>query len=76
MNNVFPSQAFIDRVSPYTDKIYVTTIYDESADGSFRPLNGNIVVSSNGGEVNVTCSASSLILKETEWFAQNRKWNG
>lgn len=76
MNNVFPSQAFIDRVSPYTDKIYVTTLYSETAENNYEPLNGNIIVSSDGGEVKVACSASSLILKETEWFQQNRKWNG
>lgn len=76
MNNVFPSQAFIDRVSPYTDNIYVTTLYSATAKDGFEPLNGNIVVSSNGGEVKVTCSASDLILKETVWFRENRQWNG
>ena len=73
--NIFPSQAFIDRVAPYTDKIYVTTIYDAAAEEKFAPMNGNIVVTSTGGQVNVTGSNHNTILKETAWFKENRTWN-
>lgn len=71
--NDFPSQAFVDRVAPYTDKIYVTTITSENAE-KFEPMNGNIVVSSNGGEVSVNCSNNNVIFKDTEWFKANRTW--
>ena len=70
--NDFPSQAFVDRVAPYTDKIYVTTITDGN-DG-FMSYNGNIVVSSNGGDVTVNCSNNNTIFKDTQWFADNRTW--
>ena len=70
--NDFPSQAFVDRVAPYTDKIYVTTITD--GNGGYQSYNGNIVVSSNGGEVRVRCSNNDTIFKETQWFKDNRTW--
>ena len=70
--NVFPSQAFVDRVSVYTDKIYVTTIISDKAEGGFEPMNGNIVVSSNGGDVKVNCSDNNTLFKDTDWFKKNR----
>lgn len=69
--NMFPSQAFVDRVAPYTDKVYVTTIISEN-DKGYESLNGNIVVSSNGGEVSVACSNNTTLFKDTEWFKGNR----
>lgn len=69
----FPSQAFCDNVTKYTDKIYVTTMYSETAEGNFASMNGNIVVSSNGGEVTVRCSASNLPFTESEWYKTYRK---
>ena len=70
--NQFPSQAFIDRIAPYTDKVYVTTMI--SSDGSKGvSMNGNIVVSCpDGKNVMVTGTNNSLILKDTEWFKANR----
>ena len=70
----FPTQDFIDRVGIYTDKIYVTTL--NTTGREFMSMNGDIVVSSNGGEVNVTCSNNDVILKETTWFKENRTWSG
>ncbi|MBQ9117803.1 MAG: MBL fold metallo-hydrolase [Clostridia bacterium] len=70
--NDFPSQAFVDNVAPYTDKIYVTTITDGN-DG-FMSYNGTITVSSNGSEVTVNCSNNNTIFKETDWFKANRTW--
>lgn len=75
VENMFPSQAFVDRVAPYTDKIYVTTIVSDN-DKGYESMNGNIVVSSDGGEVRVTCSNNDIIFKDTEWFKKNRTWNG
>ena len=71
--NVFPTQAFCDRVTKYTKLIYVTTMYSETAEGNFESLNGNIVVSSNGGEVKVTCSGSSEPFTESEWYKTYRQ---
>ncbi len=73
--NIFPSQAFVDRVAPYTDKIYVTTLYDAAAEDKFTPMNGNIVVTSTGGVVSVNCSNNNTVFKETAWFKENRTWN-
>lgn len=70
--NQFPTQAFIDRIAPYTDKVYVTTLCVDYDDGVFTSMNGNIVVRSVKGEVSVSCSASNTILKDSEWFASNR----
>lgn len=71
--NMFPAQDFISRVSKYTDKVYVTTIVSDNASG-FDSFNGNIVVLSTSETVNVVCTKSDIILKESEWFKENRVW--
>ncbi len=71
--NMFPSQAFVDRVAKYTDKVYVTTIVADTEAG-FTSMNGNIVVTSDGGEVNVQGSNNNTVFKETAWFKENRVW--
>ena len=69
--NMFPSQAFVDRIAPYTSQVYVTTIVSENEDG-FESMNGNIVVLTNDGEVSVRCSNNATIFKDTEWFKEKR----
>ena len=53
--NTFPSQAYVDRISLYTDKVfvpvYIKTKYDSSKkkyvnDGEYVELNGNVIVRS------------------------------
>lgn len=79
--NVFPTQAFIDRIGLYTDNIYVTIQWDEETNG-YKPMNGNIVFYYGKSEeeseksLKLWCSNNTTILKETEWFKANRKWNG
>jgi beta-lactamase superfamily II metal-dependent hydrolase len=68
--NMFPSQAFVDRVAPYTDKIYVTTMVTD--DGGYQSMNGNIIVTSDGTEVSVACSNNDILFKDTDWFKKNR----
>ena len=69
--NMFPTQAFVDNVAPYTDKVYVTTMV--TADGKgYQSMNGNIVVTSSGGEVSVSCSNNDTLFKDAEWFKANR----
>ena len=68
---VFPSQDFVDRVAPYTDKVYVTTIVSENDDG-YESMNGNIVVVSDGETLEVRCSNNDTLFKDTDWFKENR----
>lgn len=73
VDKMFPSQAFISRVSKYTDKIYVTSIVADNDEG-FTSLNGNINIISNGNGIEVLCSNNNTIFKDTVWFKENRKW--
>ena len=70
--NQFPTQHFIDRVAPYTDKVYVTTLCLDYEKDKFTSMNGNIVVTSNADGVNVKCSNDNKPLKDTDWFEENR----
>ena len=77
--NTFPTQQTINNIAPYTDKVYVTSVIDvEYVNGEYNnvgnaySLNGNIVVISNAGEISVQCSNNNTILKDTQWFKDNR----
>ncbi len=79
--NTFPTQAFINRVAKHTDKVYVTSYIDVvwneqkqkyENSGEVKSLNGTIRVTSDSQSVNVNCTASNTILKDTEWFKNNR----
>lgn len=81
-DNTFPTQAFIDRISKHTDKVYLPIMIDlvfneeknkyQNAE-KYVLMNGNIVVSSDGQTgVTVTCSNNNTILKDTDWFKNNR----
>ena len=76
-NNQFPTQAFIDRVAVWTDKIYVTTLAVDNNKG-YESMNGNIVVTSLNGVVSVNCTNNNTLFKDTAWFKANRtlpaKW--
>ncbi len=63
----FPTQTFIDRISKYTDLVYVTTCYNDDEE-TYESLNGNIVVSSDGASIGVNCSNTNSVLKDTDWF--------
>lgn len=68
----FPTQPFIDRVAPYTDKVYVTTLMIDYSKNVFGPLNGNVVFTVKEGEITITCSGDERVLKDTEWFKEYR----
>ena len=70
--NQFPTQQFIDRVAPYTDKIYVTTLCIDYSKDQYTSMNGNILVSIKNGKVTVEGSNSNKILKEWDWFKEHR----
>ena len=68
----FPSQSFIDRVAPYTMNVYVTTLSTSNEEKTFSSMNGNILFSSNGASYSVACSNNNTLLKDTDWFKNNR----
>lgn len=79
LENTFPTQLFINRISKWTDKVYVTTVgtiaKDDSGkwkDVSYTSLNGIVVVKVNNGSLNVECSNNNTVLKDTNWFKNNR----
>lgn len=73
--NQFPTQTFIDRIAPYTKAVYVTTLSVDYKKGQFQSFNGNIIVSANKVDksVSVACANNTTVLKDTEWFKNNRK---
>ncbi len=70
--NQFPTQAFIDRIAPYTDKVYVTTMCVDYNAGKIQSMNGNIRVTSSADSVKVRGSSNNKVLKDTEWFKSAR----
>ena len=73
-DNTFPAQAAINRIGKYTDKVYVTTVVADD-DKGYKSLNGNITFRCvSGTDYVVTGSNNSVILKETDWFKNNRTW--
>lgn len=71
--NQFPSQAFINRISKHTDKVYVTSLCIDYDAGEFTSFNGNVVITSNKRGVEVNCSGSNQVLKDSEWFKEFRE---
>lgn len=69
--NMFPSQAFVDNVAPYTDKVYVTTVVDDS-DKGYTSMNGSITVTSDTNGILVKGSNNDTLFKDTDWFKANR----
>lgn len=71
IKNQFPTQDFINRISKYTDKVYVTSVGKddiiEDREGIID-MNGDVVVISGESEVKVSCSENDTLLKDTEWF--------
>lgn len=80
--NTFPTQEALDRMSKHTQNIYVTTLgilgteKDEYATAGFTSMNGNIIFYTENGKLKLYCSNNDTVLKDTEWFAENRVWNG
>ncbi len=69
--NQFPTQQFIDRISLYTDKVYVTTLCVDYDKGTVQSMNGSITVVTDQNGLRVVCgSGDDRVLKEWEWFAE------
>lgn len=73
LDNTFPTQAFIDRISKHTDAVYCTSLCNDYKAGNFTSMNGDIVFMYSDGALKLWCSNNTKKLKETEWFAANRK---
>lgn len=72
--NQFPTQQFVDRISLWTEKVFVTSLCVNYSENNFTSMNGNIVVCSNTGEnTSVYCSNNTTLLKDTDWFKANRE---
>lgn len=75
-DNTFPTRETLQRLSKYTDAIYVTSmavnVDMENKKWEHTLLNGNIVVKSDGVSVTVTGSNHSQKLKDTQWYKDNR----
>lgn len=72
-DNQFPTQAFIDRVSKYTDRVYVTTLSTDNDSKTYTSMNGNITVhSKRGTQITLSFSGNDIKLKDTSWFKKNR----
>jgi len=71
--NTFPTKEFIERISKYTIYVYVTTLCENYKNGKFTSFNGNItVISSSNEALVVKGSNNDTLLKDTEWFKENR----
>lgn len=74
-DNQFPTQEFISNCAKLNiTEIYVTTLCIDYQANEFQSFNGNIVYISTSDSYNVKCSNNNTILKDSEWFSQNRKW--
>ena len=72
--NMFPAQLAVNRIAKWTDKVYVTTVVSDDEKG-YNSMNGNINFHcAKGKEYTVTGSNNSVILKDTDWFKNNRTW--
>ena len=73
-NHSFPAQETIDRIAPYTDRVYVTQEGSWEDSRFYRPMNGTVVVEYDEvGKETWKFSNNSLKLKDTEWFKNNRQ---
>ena len=74
LERTFPAQDAVNRIAKYTDKVYVTTVESDDEKG-YKSMNGNINFHcAKGKEYTVTGSNNSTILKDTDWFKNNRTW--
>ncbi len=72
--NQFPTQQFIDRVSLYTEQIFVTTLCVDYANDDYQSMNGNIVIVVTETTLGYNFSNNDKKLKDSEWFKANRAW--
>ena len=67
----FVRKVFLDRISKYTEKVYVTSICTEGYTGGkeFADMNGTVIVTSDENVgVTVVGTNNSTLLKDTAWI--------
>ncbi len=77
-DNMFPTQLAINRISKYTKNCYVTSVCTSTYPdySQYTSMNGDIIFSSNKQGSKIICNNNSILLKDTEWFKNNRTWLG
>ena len=77
--NTFPTQAFVNRIAPYTDAVYVTDVATVQLNSSgtyeninYSAMNGDIVFACTDGRISMYFSNNDTKLKDTTWFKENR----
>ena len=70
--NRFPSQAFIDRIAPYTSRVYVTTISTDWENKAYDSMNGCVIIESNAETLKLKFTKNNVRLKDSDWFKANR----
>ncbi len=76
-DNTFPTQAFADRISKYTENVYCTSLCIDYKSSQFTSMNGNIVFyydPASSEKLKLWCSNNTTVLKDTQWFAEHRKF--
>ncbi len=68
VDNIFPTQAYVDNISRFTDKVYIPSVFNEETNEA-ESLNGNIIISSDLENVGVACSNNLTKLKDTDWIS-------
>ncbi len=76
IDNQFPTQAFIDRIAPYTTEVYVTSLCIDYKNNEFESFNGNIIYMALGDSYNMLFSNNATKLKDSEWFNREITENG
>lgn len=77
-DNTFPTSKTITNISKYTDKMYATSMAISEKNGNkyedvdVASLNGNIIVNSNKNGIQISGSNNNMLLKDTEWYLNNR----
>jgi beta-lactamase superfamily II metal-dependent hydrolase len=70
--NQFPTQAFIDRIAPYTDEVYVPWVVLNDAEKTYEAMNGVVIICGDEARTWVICEENNEVLADTEWFKENR----
>ncbi len=72
--NQFPTKEFINNISQFTTKVFVTSLCIDYDNDEFTSFNGNIVIMAKREEleINVYCSNDTTRLKDSDWFKNNR----
>jgi competence protein ComEC len=73
VDHAFPAQESVNRIAPYTDRVYCTSLGSWDSTTFHEPMNGNIVVHYDqaSGE-SLSFSHNDTKLKDTAWFKANR----